>query len=357
MAAAAQALADGEPVVIPTETVYGLAADAVDAVAVARVFAAKDRPADDPLIVHVSPGLLARTGADDRLAALVALGLVSPALEAACARTALALLEGCWPGPLTVVLPRGPAVPDAVTSGLPAVALRMPEHPVALAVIDAAGRALVAPSANRFGRISPTHADAARAELDGRVRLIVDGGACRVGVESTVVRVHADGSLGLLRPGAITPEQLTGRVGSAVTRVGSEAGRAASPGRTPSHYAPRTPLVVTSTPPSAWSDARIADLRARLSHGRLGWLAGSDALRPSTTLRDALGAPDVVEALLASDGRASTAARHLYATLRSLDEAGPDVIVACVDAQDDGLAEALTDRLTRASHGTRPLPP
>ncbi len=196
---AAALITAGQPVAMPTETVYGLAAIAFDAEAVARVFAAKERPAHDPLICHVSPRLLG----DDVVAGLQSIGLVGP-LTVDARLTLQALTDRWWPGPLTLVLPRGQAVPDAVTSGLPTVAIRMPAHPVALGLIDAVGQPLVAPSANRFGRISPTTAEAVHEELHGRIAAIVDGGPCSVGVESTVLGVHEHGGVTLFRPGRVS---------------------------------------------------------------------------------------------------------------------------------------------------------
>ncbi|MCB9662762.1 MAG: threonylcarbamoyl-AMP synthase [Alphaproteobacteria bacterium] len=352
LALAATALREGRPVVIPTETVYGLAADATSPDAVASVFAAKSRPSDDPLIVHVAPGLLPRP----RVEGLVTLGVVAEDLEPAQRATADALVDAFWPGPLTLVLPRGPAIPLAVTSRLESVAIRMPAHPVARAVIEAAGRPLVAPSANLFGRISPTTAEAAQSELEGRIGLVVDGGRCDVGVESTVVRVDADGGLGLLRPGAVTRVDLERVAGTSPYDVQAAEGIAGSPGRLLRHYAPSTPLVIVGTGPSGWQEPRWADLRRRLAQGtgRLGYIAWSS---PSEAIRIALGgaSTDLHVRTLAPDGTVAEAAHSLYAVLRELDELKADLLVVERPPGGGGLADAVADRLGRAAHGTPPL--
>lgn len=353
LAQAALALQQGRPVVIPTETVYGLAADATNPDAIASVFAAKSRPSDDPLIVHVAPGLLRRP----RVEGLIDLGIVADDLEPAQRAAADALVDAFWPGPLTLVLPCGPAIPPSVTSRLPSVAIRMPAHPVARAVIEAAGRPLVAPSANLFGRISPTTAQAAASELQGRVDLVVDGGRCDVGVESTVVRVDADGGLGLLRPGAVTRVDLERVSGTSPYDVGASEGTAGSPGRLLRHYAPATPLVIVPTGPSSWPEARWSDLRARLGRGagRLAYVAWSTPAEAARTALAGLGAQVDVRTL-SPDGTVTGAAHALYAVLREVDDLGADLIVVERPPGGGGLADAVADRLQRAAHGTAPLP-
>jgi L-threonylcarbamoyladenylate synthase len=331
--------------------VYGLAADATNPEAVGAVFAAKARPADDPLIVHVAPAQLG----DDVVAGLVASGIVAP-LDGPRRATAEALVARFWPGPLTLVLPRGPAIPPSVSSRLPTVAVRMPAHPVARAIIEAAGRPLVAPSANLFGRISPTTAEAAKAELDGRIRFVVDGGRCDVGVESTVLRVDADGGVGLLRPGAVTSADVVAATGRTPYPVAAAEGTAGSPGRMIRHYAPNTPLVVVDGGPAGWSDARWADLDKRLRRGErhVGYVAWSDARAATTALRERLSAT-VHARVLAPAGTVEEAAHNLYATLRDLDLLGADLLLVERPPGSDGLAAAVADRLGRAAHGTEPL--
>lgn len=328
----------GAPGGMPTETVYGLAAPFDDATAVAAVFTAKGRPADDPLIVHVSPGLWPGFGTRD---GLVSLGLIAQSADERVDLLATAL----WPGPLTLVLPRGPAISDAITSGLPGVALRMPAHPLALALIDGAGP-LVAPSANRFGRISPTSAEAVVAELGGRIAWVLDGGACEIGVESTVLRLDDDGTT-LLRPGAVSVEVLTDLLGASPRLpAGRVAGPQPAPGMLDRHYAPRTPLVLS---PPRWTDDAVEALRARLGPadavGYLGWSQAPDLLAGRA----------VVGRVLTPDGDVAEAARGLFAALRDLDGAGVSLIVAERCPVTTGLGAAIADRLRRASAGTPPL--
>ena len=331
---AAALLRAGELVVMPTETVYGLAADATQPRAVARIFAAKGRPADDPLIVHVAT----------RSPTITALGPVCGDVSTPARRTAEALMS-LWPGALTIVLPRGPAVPPAVTSGLPFVALRCPAHPVAQALIRALGRPVVAPSANRFGRISPTTAEAAHHELSGNVPLILDAGPCQIGVESTVLRVESDGSTTLLRPGAVTADQiaaLTGRAPEAHT-----AGPKLSPGMMDSHYAPTTPLVLVD--PHSSADLRVLDA-VRRRQPRAAWLAWSYL---SASLHEHLGA--IPTGLLAPDNTPDAGARRLYGCLRDLDASGAALIVCERPPDASGLSAAILDRLRRAAASTAPL--
>ena len=234
VAAAVVCLRAGEPVALPTETVYGLAADAFDAGAVARIFEVKERPAFDPLIVHV-----ASRRDLDRVA-------VVPEDIAPTVRRMIAEL---WPGPLTLVLPKRPELPDIVTSGLPTVAVRQSANPVFRAVGKALGSPLAAPSANRFGRISPTSAAAVLAELDGRIPMVVDGGACREGLESTIVEVVAGEKrplLRVLRAGPVVKERL--QAFGKVTAVPRICGKPVAPGQLPSHYAPATRLLMFARP-------------------------------------------------------------------------------------------------------------
>ena len=230
IAEAARLLAAGEVVGIPTETVYGLAANALDGEAVKRIFAAKGRPQDNPLIVHIASW--------DQL----------PPLVTDIPEKAKKLAEYWWPGPLTMIFPKSALVPDEVSAGLQTVAVRFPSHPVAQAIIRAAGCPLAAPSANRSGSPSPTTAAHVLRDMDGHVSAVVDGGECGVGVESTVIDMTGDIPC-LLRPGGITPEMLQAAVGeitvnSAVTAMLGEGERAASPGMKYKHYAPRANLTL-----------------------------------------------------------------------------------------------------------------
>ncbi|MCB9781152.1 MAG: threonylcarbamoyl-AMP synthase [Alphaproteobacteria bacterium] len=294
-------LCAGDVVAIPTETVYGLAADAGSPLAVRRIFAAKGRPADHPLIVHLA-------ATEDPAAALAGWALPDPRAER--------LVRACWPGPLTVILPRAPGVPDEVTGGRDTVGLRMPDHAVAQQILAAFAATvdgpagLAAPSANRFGRVSPTTAAHVRAELPEVP--VVDGGPCAVGVESTIVDLSGPVAA-VLRPGAVSAERVAALVGP----LGGPTGTAA-PGTLASHYAPHTALLIDPDP-----DAAAARLRAE---GR------SVAVLPSRPPADY--------------------ARLLYAELRRLDEAGVDVLIAAPADDDDGLGRAVNDRLQRAAHGS-----
>ncbi len=325
--AAARALAAGEPVALPTETVYGLAADALRPDAVVKIFEAKERPFFDPLIVHL-PGR-------EWLERVAAIPVESRALVEA-------LLAKFWPGPLTLVLPRREIVPDVVTAGLETVAVRMSAHPVFRAVIE------------RFGRISPTAAEHVRSELDGRIPLIVDGGATEHGVESTIVKVEG-AAMEVLRAGPIAGEDLVGVWVELVrtrnpqpdqeeaTRVFSKVGASAcwmprnvqttmieAPGQLKSHYAPRTRLLLLR-----------AGQHVRLMAGRTGYLAWSDDER-------ARGDGCARCEVLSPSGDLREAAATLFAKLRRLDEAGLDLILA-EPVPEHGLGIAIMDRLRKAA--------
>lgn len=327
IAFAAEVLRRGGLVAFPTETVYGLGANALDAAAVARIFTAKERPAADPLIVHLSRAeqlpLVARS--------------ISPLSQA--------LAEAFWPGPLTLVLPKQPQVPASVTAGLDTVAVRVPDHPVAQALLAAAGVPIAAPSANRFGHTSPTTAQHVWHDLAGRIDLILDGGPTPVGVESTVVDASAS-PVRILRPGGVTAEMLEAVVGPVtVVRRPAETGEETlglpSPGLLQTHYAPRAELVLYRG--SRALDALRADLAVALAAGRRpGVLAMDDAA-------DALAATGALVYRLGAD--LETAAQRLYAGMRWLDAQGVDVILAC-DVAGGGLGLALRDRLSRAARRT-----
>ena len=315
-------LAAGEPVALPTETVYGLAADAGNAGAVAAVFQAKDRPRFDPLIVHL-PG---REWLE-RVTAVPA--AQQPAVER--------LTERFWPGPLTVLLPRRvDAVPDLVTAGSNMVAVRMSAHAVFQRVIGVFGRPLAAPSANRFGRISPTTGAHVLSELTGRVPLILNAGATAHGLESTIVSVGAGDTLDILRHGPITAEMLEafGRVRMNPERLT----RAAAPGQLPGHYAPRTPLTLLDS--SLESSEKVSSIPSR----RLGLLAFRRDQEPSDARFDEVE-------YLSEDGDLREAAVRLFAALRRLDEAQLDAIVAR-PVPESGLGRAIMERLRRAAVGS-----
>lgn len=333
IARAAAIVRAGGLVAFPTETVYGLGANALDAAAVRRVFEAKGRPAEDPLIVH-----LAAAEDLDRVAGEV------PGL-------ARRLAEAFWPGPLTLVLPKRPAVPAEVTAGLPTVAVRVPAHPVALALIRAADVPVAAPSANRFGRASPTSAQHVLDDLEGRVDLVLDAGPTAVGVESTVLDLTRDPPT-ILRPGGVAREaieRVAGRVAVAELSLRDPAG-APSPGLLASHYAVTPELIVVECPTAVATTsalARIAELaRAERERGRrVGVILAEE---------DPVDLPPEVEARrIGSAEDLAAVARGLFAAMRELEALGVDVILArTFGAQ--GLGLAIRDRLRRAA--TRLLP-
>jgi len=310
---AARLLATGKLVAFPTETVYGLGADAGNDGAVREIFAAKGRPADHPVIVHI-PGR-AHLGRWTRE--------VPP--------QAAALAEAFWPGPLTLILPRAERVLDSVTGGQDSVGLRVPSHSIARALLDAFGAGIAAPSANRFGHVSPTTAAHVAADLGSAPAMILDGGACEVGIESTIVAFRDDVAL-LLRPGAIGIAELSRVLGRAPQSADAAAPRVS--GSLAAHYAPRTPA----------SLLRVDALRAELAH-----LLDRD--ERVAVLARTIARPDDFDGVwIAGRNDAVDYARELYANLRSLDAANPDAIL--IEAPpDDGAWLAVRDRLTRAAQG------
>jgi L-threonylcarbamoyladenylate synthase len=315
---AARLLRAGQVVALPTETVYGLAANALDAAAVARVFAIKDRPATNPVIVHVASLALAHRCAADW-----------PAL-------AQQLANAFWPGPLTLVVPRARNVPDVVTAGGETVALRWPAHPVVQAVIQECGFPLAAPSANRSTQVSPTTGEHVWRSLAGRIPLILDGGHCDVGIESTVVDVTGE-TPRVLRPGMISASEIVGATASAeVAEPAPSTGTLRSPGQLPRHYAPRTPLEV-------WRWCRPEELTNRL-HER--GLDVSDVCVLTHEHHPARKAGFRRAAVIPADPVAY--ARALYAELHACDESGAARII--VEAPPGGPDwAAIHDRLRRAS--------
>ncbi|MHB8293414.1 MAG: L-threonylcarbamoyladenylate synthase [Acidimicrobiales bacterium] len=311
VALAAEVLRAGGLVGLPTETVYGLAADATNSAAVARVFAAKGRPTGHPLIVHL------RAGAD--------LGEWAQEVPDGAYRLAASF----WPGPLTLVLDRHPSVIDEVTGGLGTVALRVPAHPVAQRVLQSFGGALGAPSANRFGRVSPTTARDVEADLGDAVDLVVDGGPCEIGVESTIV-AFVEGEATIVRPGGASPGEIARALGKAV-RIAT-GGPVIAPGMLPSHYAPATPVEVCEPEEL---EARAAGL---VSAGRrVGVL--------SLCRTEVPGAAAVWDA----GGDMGALAGTLYSRLRQADAEALGVLLVALPP-DDGLGTAVRDRLRRAAH-------
>ncbi len=325
LAEAAAAIRAGEPVAFPTETVYGLGANALDPLAVARVFAAKERPSFDPLIVHIAGAWDLEGYADPR-------DLVDVRVRRLAARF--------WPGPLTLVLRKVKAIPGIVTAGLDTVGLRVPDHPVALRLIAAAGVPIAAPSANRFGGLSPTRAEHVRHQLGDRIGLILDGGPTRIGVESTVLLL-ADGRRRLLRPGGLPVEEIEAEIGPVETEIGPleaigpNAGPVLSPGRMPAHYAPGVPLEIV--PP---------DVPVVIAPGeRVGLLAASARDRARA---ESHGARFAAVEVPSSDGDPLRLAARLFEALHQLDAADLDRIVV-QPVPEVGLGRAIMDRLRRAA--------
>jgi L-threonylcarbamoyladenylate synthase len=307
----ARRLQAGELVAAPTETVYGLAANALDPAACSRIFSAKGRPATDPLIVHLYSW---------------------QQLLEVCAPNAAALkLAHCfWPGPLTLVLPKKAAIPDIVTAGRESVAVRVPAHPLFRRLLKAAGLPLAAPSANPFGYVSPTTAEHVRAGLGRRIRYILDGGATPIGLESTIVDLRDERHPRLLRPGAITRAQIASALGQPVPVVRHAAAKGATyaqaaPGMMHRHYSPKTPVTLHHALHAA-NDESAAFVYQRKPAGRQG---------PNVFWFDERGEPRRV-------------ARRLFALLRQLDQAGYSRLHIEM-APGDGLADAINDRLRRAA--------
>ncbi|WP_036348758.1 L-threonylcarbamoyladenylate synthase [Microvirga sp. BSC39] len=307
LARAAEILRRGGLVAFPTETVYGLGADATDAQAVAGIYAAKERPSFNPLISHLESFEAAqKQGVFDE--------------------TARRLAEAFWPGPLTLVVPVAPTctISDLARAGLDSVGLRVPAHPLAYALLQKTGRPVAAPSANRSGRVSPTDADHVLGDLDGRIDAVLDGGSSQVGVESTIVACLG-GTPRLLRPGGVPREAIEALIGMTL-EAGAEGGKSPlAPGMLASHYAPR---------------ARVRLNAARIEADEAVLLFGAQPLESMETARTALN--------LSKNGDLVEAAAHLFSYLRQLDASGAATI-AVGPIPETGLGEAINDRLRRAA--------
>lgn len=323
---AVRLLREGEVVALPTETVYGLAANALDPAAVTKIFEAKERPTFDPLIVH--------------LPNKQQLDLVADVPEE-IAHTVKQLTERFWPGPLTLLLPKKPVVPDIVTAGLPTVAVRVSSNAIFKKIISALDKPLAAPSANRFGSISPTSATAVMAELDGRIHLVVDAGASLYGLESTIVKVEPGSPkplITIVRPGPLTPEDLKvyGKVKVATRTVLDEATEA--PGQLASHYAPRTPLRLLERPsdfiPEEGKRYALMSYRGEEKDGYLNLCDWEEVMMLSP-----------------GNGKLPEAAVRFFHVLRRLDELGVDEIIA-EPLHEHGMGIAMMDKLRRASRRT-----
>lgn len=304
---AAEVILRGGLVAFPTETVYGLGADALNPAAVARIFEAKKRPLFDPMIVHI---------ADEKMLNLLSTDIPPMGFD---------LIDKFWPGPLTLVLPKTSAVPDITTSGLATVAVRMPSSPAAIDLIRVCGTPIAAPSANLFGRLSPTTAAHVAEQLGGSIDMILDGGPCSVGVESTIVKIEGGRAL-LLRPGGLSIEDIS-RVTGPLERP--ENRPVESPGSLPSHYAPENKLVLVDKIEKHLAD----DPRAALLF----------FVKPEFSFDPKRGE------VLTKNGSTAEAAINLFSALHRLDSASPDVIYA-ERVPENGLGIAVMDRLRRASY-------
>ncbi len=350
-AKAIRLLRDGEVVALPTETVYGLAADALNPDAVAKIFEAKERPRFDPLIVHLP-----------NQEALDEIALIKSQL-------AHKLMEKFWPGPLTIIFPKHEIVPDIVTAGLQTVAVRMSAHRIFRDVVRTLNRPLAAPSANRFGRISPTTAQHVFDELSGRIPLIVDGGATEHGIESTIVQI-ANGIIEVLRSGPITDEMLR-RFGEVREQTSSatisapgqlSSAPVSAPGQLPTHYAPRTKLIVVDdlknfSPPAGKRIGALCfcSVAAVSGRGPASYHGSISKPRPATA---ATSAPAkfigfAVIRYLSERSDLREAAANFFGMLRVLDAQDVDLIVA-ERVPEEGIGAAINDRLERASTGTAP---
>jgi L-threonylcarbamoyladenylate synthase len=335
IARAAACLCRGGLVAFPTETVYGLGVHALDRPAVLRLFAAKGRPANDPLIVHVS-----------------SLAEVSPLVAELPFHAAL-LAERFWPGPLTLIMRRKPSVPSEVSAGLDTVAIRVPAHAIARALLQAAAIPVAAPSANLFSRPSPTRAEHVLEDLDGRIDMLLDGGTTDIGLESTVLDLTVDPPV-VLRAGAIGIEALRTALPHVVTLSprsdSDDDGPKTSPGLLPKHYAPRVPVTIYRGEASTAREAiRLAAAAAIAAGKRVGVLATSEdaaALHSLPVILGDLGPEESVE----------TVASRLYAALRELDVAEVDLVLARDVALDEGLWRAIGDRLRRAAASVIDVP-
>ena len=314
---AARLLSKGKLVAFPTETVYGLGADAFNTEAIARIFAAKQRPRFDPLIVHIS-----------RIEDL-------DAVAKPC-DLAWRLADAFWPGPLTLVLSKRGHVPDIVTAGLPTVAVRMPDNSIAIRLIELSGRAVAAPSANQFGRTSPTSASHVQESMGHVVDMIIDVGPCRIGLESSILSIIDPGRLRLLRPGGVPIEDIQRIIGP-VAEPEPSAAVITAPGMLPRHYAPRTPIRLLT-------DAHSASVQ---TDRRIGLLALTRPVKAQGYT--------AVEALSES-GDLTEAAANLYAALHRLDAAGLDLIL-CEPMPEWGFGAAIMDRLRRATQTGNGWPP
>lgn len=340
---AAELLQAGDVVGMPTETVYGLAGHGLRTDSLSKIFSVKERPTFDPLILHISPSLLPR---------LTEWVVFPTGKSRGCLDR---LIQRYWPGPLTILFKKKAIIPDLATSGSPEVAIRMPSHPVAMHLIEIVGVPLAAPSANRFGRISPTTALDVVKELNGKITVVLDGGPSLVGVESTVIRV-TDTGIEILRPGGVSLEELSQTTGVPVKQISIPSAalsevKSASPGLLENHYAPRTPMILVS---DTFSEKPFDDIRNHIWEKKKKHSAKSIALiavsKSNMEKYSFSSSPLFQKNFYFSDkGSRIEIAQSLFQTLRAADESGVDLIF-CENVSDiSGLGAAISDRLYKAS--------
>ncbi|MEO5971573.1 MAG: L-threonylcarbamoyladenylate synthase [Bdellovibrionia bacterium] len=371
----AQAIQKGEVVGMPTETVYGLAGDCFNSLALARIFETKERPTFDPLIVHVGQAAQGAPMGPMGVEELERQGIIDSSRLGSNSRNLIdRLIQAFWPGPLTLIFPKNHRIPDLATSGLSTVAVRMPEHPLALALIAACQRPLAAPSANRFGRISPTSAQAVAEELGDRIDWILDGGSCDIGLESTILSVNPSNSLDvrILRAGGCPKERIEEVLGFGVMDpLANPSVTPEAPGMLESHYAPNKPFILLAQPLSKLSDSELSLVFSNLADKFFGDLThsksvikGKDKLKVGLLLIS--GDPEVaisrispltetpvLARSLSRNNDLRESAHSLFSEMRWLDSSPASIILVEPCQVQEGLGYAIADRLRRASAGSR----
>jgi L-threonylcarbamoyladenylate synthase len=343
---AAELLNNGEVVALPTETVYGLAGNATDASIVKKIFEAKERPSFDPLIVHISDSYL---NTESPLATLINEKILDPAVLLWKNKMQIEeLMKHFWPGPLTIILPKGIKIPNEVTSNQATVGIRCPNHPLFQKVLHSIPFPLAAPSANRFGRISPTTALHVQKELDGRIAGILDGGECIVGVESTIIKITEDAAV-LLRPGKISSSEIESqikmKVSAAPSLMQALAETSLAPGMLDEHYAPRKPLYLI---PSSFKERIGVEQLQKFTHSK----EESAALISMCGFHESFKSNPAQQIRILSETESEIEmAQKLFSTMRELDE-NPAIETIFADSPKqirEGLGASIFDRLKRAS--------
>ncbi len=366
LAVAAQAIQQGDVVGMPTETVYGLAGNSRSVRALARIFETKERPTFDPLIIHVGIPVGHVGPVENGIHELEKLRLIDASGLTELQRTQVdRLIQSFWPGPLTLVLPKHPDVPDLATSGLSTVGIRMPSHPIAQALIAASQCPLAAPSANRFGRISPTTPQAVKDELGDRIQWILDGGPSQIGLESTVLAFNEQGNLCVLRPGGTSLEKIEELLGESLSETPSQSLQGPpspllatpAPGMLESHYAPKKPFYLLNQRVPLLDSIDFAFISKAMSSfslsSKIGLLLMSGDPEPlSQQLSQAINRP-VLSRSLSRTGDLHEVAYRLFAEMRWLDSSDAAVLFAEPCTPNQGLSHAIADRLNRASARSR----